>query len=370
MIVYQDWRAMWLGVLAIIAQHTLFSFWHNAGVHPGGQAFFEPSQVSVMKIGFHFGIALVQVAFAAYCAQAWRASTERGFALAVANERLRGQEVDLQKGNQGLASRVASLASRETELQMLNAQLQQRATVAEEASRKPPIDRSSVAILARVSQNLRTPIDSISTSVGLLEMGIRGQLSIEQLVDLRRIKASNQRLTALTDAILDFARIESGQARLTIAPFSVSKLLMELKVAMTARIAAASIRSHFEDCEPSIRAVADVERTRQVIVNLVTNAVRSTPPGGTIAVGCREISGKIEIWVRDTGRGISAHEAFLIFEPFVHVDRSTAPEGDSGLGLGLAISRRLARLMNGELRVKSAKGGGATFTLVVPSDTR
>ena len=114
MIVYQDWRAMWLGVLAIIAQHTLFSVWHNEGVHPGGMAFFEPSRVSLAKIGFHFGIALVQVAFAAWCAHIWRSATERSFALDAAKEAL-------EKSNERLAQRAASLEDQLRESRKLDA---------------------------------------------------------------------------------------------------------------------------------------------------------------------------------------------------------------------------------------------------------
>src|SRR4051812_40286888 len=109
MIIYQDWRAMWLGVFAIIAQHSLFSFWHNEGVHPGGMAFFEPDRVSLLKIAFHFGIALAQVAFAAWCAHVWRSSTERSIALARTNERMLEREDALEKSNQRLAERAASL---------------------------------------------------------------------------------------------------------------------------------------------------------------------------------------------------------------------------------------------------------------------
>jgi signal transduction histidine kinase len=110
---------------------------------------------------------------------------------------------------------------------------------------------------------------------------------------------------------------------------------------------------------------ADPERVRQILLNLLTNAIKFTPAGGTIRVSCEEDDATVRMRVHDTGIGIPADKLESIFEPFVQLDRSDRG-GRAGTGLGLAISRDLARAMHGELKADSEVGRGSTFTLSLP----
>jgi signal transduction histidine kinase len=307
MIVYQDPRAMWLGVLAIIGQHTLFSVWHNAGIHPGGQMFFEPHTVSLLKISLHFGIALAQVAFAAYCARAWRRQTERSFAASDLTQRL-----------------------------------------------------------ARVSHELRTPLNAIGGYVDLLDLGVRGELTPEQRGDVKRIKMNNRHLLDVVDNILDYARIEAGSASVSVEPVSASAIIESLEPLIGSQVASQRLAFVIDECDKNLLVLADAPKTRQILLNLVANSVKFTPCGGSIFVGCRAVGDSIELSVRDTGPGIPANKLDTIFEPFVQLVDTAMFRQRSGVGLGLAISRHLARMMNGELRVESMEGSGSTFTLSLP----
>jgi signal transduction histidine kinase len=111
---------------------------------------------------------------------------------------------------------------------------------------------------------------------------------------------------------------------------------------------------------------ADPERTRQILLNLLSNAVKFTPRNGRIDVNCEQVDGRVLVRVRDTGIGIADDRVDSVFEPFVQAHRTlTDPTG--GVGLGLAISRDLARAMGGDLHVESIVGEGSTFTLDLPS---
>jgi signal transduction histidine kinase len=117
--------------------------------------------------------------------------------------------------------------------------------------------------------------------------------------------------------------------------------------------------------EESLRVAADRQRLQQILVNLVGNAIKFTPQDGTIRVGARNIDGKVHIQVQDTGVGIPRDRLQAIFEPFVQVDAELTRTA-SGAGLGLAISRDLARAMGGDITVESTVGEGSTFSVVLP----
>jgi signal transduction histidine kinase len=114
---------------------------------------------------------------------------------------------------------------------------------------------------------------------------------------------------------------------------------------------------------------ADPEKFRQILLNLLTNAVKFTEAGGRVSLACATdaAAGVVRVRVTDTGRGIASEQFERIFEPFVQVDRHRTRESQQGVGLGLAISRDLARRMAGELTVESTPGVGSTFTLVLPT---
>jgi PAS domain S-box-containing protein len=213
--------------------------------------------------------------------------------------------------------------------------------------------------LAVMSHELRTPLNAIAGYAELIEVGVRGPVTAQQIEDLRRIRQSQRHLLGLINELLNFARLDAGGVRFDIRNISVAESL-----AGTLALIEPQARSHGLQCEsdhvdPSLAVHADPEKLRQVLLNLFSNAVKYTPAGGEIRVHVEADVERVRVAVRDTGAGIPAES---IFEPFVQVNRTLSSRHD-GVGLGLAISRDLARAMGGDLTVESRLGVGSTFTV-------
>jgi signal transduction histidine kinase len=209
-------------------------------------------------------------------------------------------------------------------------------------------------------------LNAIGGYVDLLELGVRGSLTPEQSGDVHRIKVNNRHLLDVVDNILDFARIEAGSTSLSIGPIFASDILDSLEPLIGPQVTAQRLEFIRAGSDCKLLVLADASKVRQILLNLVGNATKFTPAGGSIFVGCREAGDNIELWVRDTGPGVPANQAEVIFEPFVQLADGNTRRQRTGVGLGLAISRHLARLMNGELRVESVERGGSTFVLSLP----
>jgi signal transduction histidine kinase len=237
---------------------------------------------------------------------------------------------------------------------------------AEAARREAEVaNRAKADFLASMSHELRTPLNAIGGYVELVEMGIHGPVTPEQRSALGRVKASQQHLLALINDVLSFAKVEAGQIELNLHPHSVSGLLSAVEPLVAPLAQAAEIALSVSECDPSLLLVADEERTRQILLNLVGNAIKFTPAGGWVRLECEGRPGWVHVRVRDNGPGIAPEKQHSIFDPFVQVERRFSNPRE-GVGLGLAISRDLARAMGGELTVASALGQGSTFTLRLP----
>jgi len=231
--------------------------------------------------------------------------------------------------------------------------------------------------LATMSHEIRTPINAIVGYTDLLDLGLPGPLNEAQRAYLDRVRSSSRHLLTLVEDVLDFARVEAG--RLTVHA-------EQNRVADTVEAAIGLVRPQAEAagipvegaCEPDVKYWADERRVRQILVNLLGNAVKFTPAGGRIVVTCEPTDAAPEteirhagaftcIRVEDTGIGIPADRLGAVFEPFVQVDDQLTRMHE-GSGLGLAISRRLARLMGGDLTAWSRVGSGSTFTLWLPAE--
>ena len=220
--------------------------------------------------------------------------------------------------------------------------------------------------LAAMSHELRTPLNAIGGYTQLLSMGVRGPITEEQRVDLARIEQSQRHLLGLINDMLDFARIEAGRVEYNLAPVPVADLLSELEDFVRPQLRDRTLEFHCDQPDDGVVVLADRDKARQILLNLLSNAVKFTPARGRIDVHCDQPPGRVLIHVRDTGVGIAADHLESVFEPFVQAHRSlTEPTG--GVGLGLAISRDLARNMKGDLRVVSRVGEGSTFTLDLPA---
>lgn len=218
--------------------------------------------------------------------------------------------------------------------------------------------------LTVMSHELRTPLNAIGGYVELLEMELRGPLTSAQRRDLERIKASQQHLLGLISGVLDLARVESGQLVYELQNIAVHPFLSSLDDLIQPQAAAKQLTLEYRPCDPALAVLADREKLRQVLLNLFSNAIRHTPAGGRITLSAQQLGGRVQIAVEDTGPGIPEGKRDAIFEPFVQLDRSLTQPGE-GIGLGLAISRDLARGMSGELEVDPHQAGGARFVLTL-----
>ena len=228
---------------------------------------------------------------------------------------------------------------------------------------------AKMQFLASMSHELRTPLNAIGGYAQLMAMGVRGPLTAEQREDLDRIQRSQHHLLGLVNDVLNFARVESGAVHYTITELPVDEALAAIETFIAPQAAAKGLRYEYHRCDPSLVVRADREKLQQVVLNLVGNAIKFTPAEGHVTVSCEPRDGgggrRLAILVRDTGPGIPADKLEAVFEPFVQVDRSLSG-ASQGAGLGLAISRDLARGMGGDLSVSSTLGAGSVFTLTLP----
>ncbi len=235
--------------------------------------------------------------------------------------------------------------------------------------------RAKSQFLATMSHELRTPINAVIGYADLLEVGIAGVLSPGQLGYVERIRASGQHLLSLVTEVLDLARVEAGLMDVRAEVAEVREAVLAALSLTMPQAAARNLAIGDEgDCYPAVRYLGDPERVRQVLANLLTNAVKFTEPGGRVTVRCRVAARPpgaaapagegpwVGIEVEDTGIGIAPDQLARVFEPFTQVE-SGYTRSHGGIGLGLAISRDLARLMGGELLAESEPGRGSRFTL-------
>ncbi|HYD54112.1 MAG TPA: HAMP domain-containing sensor histidine kinase [Gemmatimonadaceae bacterium] len=226
-------------------------------------------------------------------------------------------------------------------------------------------NRAKSEFLAMMSHELRTPLNAIGGYAQLLEMGIRGPVSQAQREDLERIERSQRHLLSLINDVLNFAKLEAGRVAFDIAPVSMRDVLAGVEAMVLPLIRAKGLRYVATDDCVDVMVLADEEKTQQVLVNLHSNAIKFTAPGGEVRVTCVEHESTVQTSVSDSGAGIPDDQMERIFEPFVQVDRGLATPQE-GTGLGLSISRDLARRMGGDLTVRSRLGEGSTFTLTLP----
>ena len=258
---------------------------------------------------------------------------------------------------------VAESLARRAALAVDNARLYreaERARAEAEAANQAKSD-----FLATMSHELRTPLNAIAGYTELLEMELRGPVTPEQREDLGRIRRSQRHLLALVNDVLNFARLDSGYLQYDIATIPLADALSGVEALVAPQLQAKGLAYELTLPPKTLTVVADGEKLQQIVVNLLSNALKFTPRDGRITVACSAQATTVAISVRDSGRGIPADKLEAIFEPFVQVERALTRETE-GSGLGLAISRQLARAMNGELVVESVPGSGSTFTLTLP----
>jgi signal transduction histidine kinase len=222
--------------------------------------------------------------------------------------------------------------------------------------------------LAVMSHELRTPLNAIGGYMQLIALGVHGPVTPAQEEALARADRSQQRLLMLINDVLNFAKLDAGRVHYNQADVALDAALSGLEAVIAPQARAKALRYRYASCDPSLTAHADHDKIQQVVLNLLSNAIKFTPEGGTITVNCDASDTEARIQVHDTGVGISVDRARAVFDPFVQVDRALNRPHD-GVGLGLSISRDLARGMGGDLVVDSVPGQGSTFTLTLPRVT-
>jgi signal transduction histidine kinase len=292
---------------------------------------------------------------------------EQATELEAQNEQLQQQTTELERQTEELHLVTEALEGRTRESERARVTAEQAQLVAESAN------RAKAEFLATMSHELRTPLNAIGGYVDLMQLGIRGAVTPEQLDDLARIKKSGRHLLALINDILNFAKLEAGKVDFNVADTSLLDLVGGVEALVSPQMHAKGIRVVYERCESDIVTRADAEKVQQILLNLLTNAQKFTPSGGRIGITCAAADDVVSIAVSDTGRGIPADKLESIFEPFVQVDRhlatDTVPYSQRGIGLGLAISRELARAMGGDITAESILEQGSVFTLTLPRGT-
>lgn len=259
---------------------------------------------------------------------------------------------------QARAQAVENGARLNLELEHANAQLQQKRREADHAN------QLKSQFLASMSHELRTPLNAISGFSELLADELAGPLALKQKRFLGHIREASKHLLRLINDILDLSKIEAGETHLDLASISASLIVNEVVsgVSTLARDKSIDLRSN---CDPALFLHADHLRVRQILYNLLSNALKFTPFQGTITLDVAPDGDYLRFEVADTGPGISKGDQKIIFEEF----RQAAPSASGvkeGTGLGLAITKKLVEMHGGRIEVESELGEGSCFRFWLP----
>jgi signal transduction histidine kinase len=223
-------------------------------------------------------------------------------------------------------------------------------------------NRAKSVFLATMSHELRTPLNAIVGYADLLDAEVTAPLEEGQRQHLFRIRSAADHLRTIIEEVLAFARIEANKERLRVEAVDVTALVRDTAELVRPSLAERDLALNIE-CDADVRITTDPGKLRQILLNLLGNAIKFTERGGIDVTVARGAGACID--VRDTGIGIPADEVQRIFEPFWQVDQGMTRHA-GGTGLGLTVSLRLAHLMGGDIEVHSEPGRGSTFTLVLP----
>jgi CheY-like chemotaxis protein/signal transduction histidine kinase len=308
---------------------------------------------------------------------------EQAQSLQAQQEELRVSNEELEEQSRGLRQTQARLEAQQAELEHSNAQLEQQTRVLhrqrsqllgvqqalrEKAGELEASSRYKSEFLANMSHELRTPLNSSLILSRLLCDNKAGNLSEEQVRWAQAIHSSNNDLLALINDILDLARIEAGHVEVVAGPFSLTSLLDRLR-SMFGPLAQQKGLGFSIEVDPEVadRVVSDQQRLKQVLNNLLANAVKFTEHGSVRLRVHAPAEGRLAFEVADTGIGIPRDRLELIFDAFRQADGGTSRRY-GGTGLGLSIARQLARRLGGDIEVDSEPGRGSVFTLRVPTE--
>jgi signal transduction histidine kinase len=266
-------------------------------------------------------------------------------------------------------------------------QLEEKTARLQEAfDRLKELDRLKSNFLATVSHELRTPLTSIIGYSEMLSEGLAGELKAEQLDFVKTIHDKGEQLLSLIMGLLDLSKLESGTMRMSLRPIRVEPVLREVVSTLTPTARKKDVRLELDTARELADLRGDPERLRQVFLNLVENAIKFTPSGGSVTLRARMVEGgagrddageeeglallaptraRLEVGVADTGIGIPPREREKVFDAFYQVDSSSTREY-GGTGLGLSIVKRLVEAHSGTIRIEDNEPKGTVFVVSLP----
>jgi signal transduction histidine kinase len=275
-------------------------------------------------------------------------------------------ERDLLRAREALEAKNKELAEALATTQASLLERDRARAEAEEAQRAAQsANEAKSRFLNMMSHELRTPLGAIGGYTALLEEGIHGPLTDDQRKFIGRIRHNQGHLLNLVNELLDLGKIESGRIELNPEAVPVQSVVESVYSMIEPQMRARDLLLQVEAPDPRLHFYADRDRVKQIVLNVLSNAVKFTPAGGTVRIMAGADGEEICFRVQDTGVGIPADKIEAVFEAFVQVESSQS-RAYGGTGLGLAISRQLARAMGGDLTVKSVLGEGSTFSLSLP----
>jgi signal transduction histidine kinase/CheY-like chemotaxis protein len=268
---------------------------------------------------------------------------------------LEAKSLELYEANQALRCQADAL---EAQVRERTAELNQALQRAEEAA------RAKSDFLAVMSHEIRTPLNAV---IGMSELLSLESLAPQHQEQVQLIHASGRNLLALINDILDFSKIEAGKMQLERETFDPRSLLLDTLRAFEAQRTKPQLHLHAEIAALPPAVIGDAIRLRQVLTNLIGNAIKFTPEGEVRLEAEMDRSGdgwRLRVRVVDSGIGMSAEEQARLFQPFAQADASTSRQF-GGTGLGLAICRRLVHEMDGQITCRSTRGAGSVFAFDV-----
>lgn len=286
---------------------------------------------------------------------AWRLPAERGGPTGIALLVRDGSAAGEGRGRQQAMAELREINQRLLVASLRELELTERAEAANEAKS---------AFLATMSHELRTPLTAILGYEELLAEGVTGPMTEVQQKHLSRIKLGAEHLLTLIDGILTLARLDANREAVRIEPVAADRLLDEARTLVAPLASSKQLKFTVQRSESPLVVDTDHTKVRQILVNVVGNAVKFTERG-EIMLGARAEGDSAVFTVRDTGIGVAKEHLEHIFDSFWQVEQTTT-RTVGGSGLGLSVSRRLARLLGGDLTVQSTPGMGSEFTLRLP----
>jgi signal transduction histidine kinase/HAMP domain-containing protein/CheY-like chemotaxis protein len=281
-------------------------------------------------------------------------------------QELQTQSEELRQTNDEMQEKALLLQQQNRDIEIKNAEIElARAGLEEKAAQLAISSNYKSEFLANMSHELRTPLNSLLILSRLLAENSDGNLDAQQVEFASTIHAAGNDLLALINDILDLSKVEAGKMEVHLAPLAVSDLCDSVDRAFRP-LAEQNGIAFAIDVDPGLPPafVTDEQRLTQVLRNLLSNAFKFTHEGA-VTLRLSNEAGRLELAVNDTGIGIDSDKLALIFEAFQQADGTTSRKY-GGTGLGLKISREIARLLGGEIRAASTPRAGSTFTLVLP----